>query len=184
MLYKQVIKQKSYEKIVHLLRRHPITFVPKIMLFFILTGVGYEVFFLLNSLFPQLFLENITLAVLILLGTAYALSIVLFLYTAFVNYFLDMWFVTNDRVVDVLQAGLFHRTISETDLYRIQDVTSSSIGIFATIFNYGNVYIQTAASQERFTFYNVHNPHKIREELVHLAEEDRKYHTSQATQME
>lgn len=184
MLYKQVIKQKSYEKIIHLLRRHPITFVPKVLFFVILLGVEYGLYFLLSSMFPQLFVNNITYAILLLGATAYTLSILLFLYTAFINYFLDMWFVTNDRIVDVLQAGLFDRTISETDLYRIQDVTSKSEGLFATMFNYGEVNIQTAASQERFTFYNVHNPHKIREELVQLAEEDRKYHMKQPAQME
>lgn len=178
MLYNQVIKQKSYEKIIFLLRRHPITFVPRILLFIILLGVEVGVYFLLQTLFPQLFTQLWIFAVLVLFASAYTLSIWLFLYTAFVNYFLDMWFVTNDRVVDVRQEGLFSRTIAETDLYRTQDVTSECNGIFATVFNYGNVYIQTAGAKERFVFSNVAYPHKIREDLIKLADEDRKIHMS------
>ncbi len=180
MLYSQIIKQKSYEKIIYLLRRHPVTFIPRVILFVLLLGVEVGVYFLLHELFPQLFLQNFSFAALVLFGGVYTLSIWLFFYTAFVNYFLDMWFVTNDRIVDVRQAGLFARTVAETDLYRLQDVTSESDGFFATVFNYGNVYIQTAAEKERFTFFNVANPNKIREELVQLSDEDRKYHVQSA----
>ena len=52
--------------------------------------------------------------------------------------------------------------------------------MFATMFNYGNVYIQTAGEAENFVFRNVPNPHHIREEIVRLAEEDRKHHIVRA----
>lgn len=179
MHYGNIIKQKPYEKIVYLLRRDTVTFIPRILLLLILIGVGYGLYSLLKILFPALFINNIPLAVLILLGGVYALSIWLFFYTAFINYFLDIWIVTNDRIIDIHQHGLFARTIAELDLFRVQDVTSEAKGFFATVFDYGNVYIQTAGEKERFTFFNVPEPHKIREAIIQLADEDRKYHASQ-----
>lgn len=179
MQYGNIIKQKPYEKIIYLLRRDTVTFIPRILLLLILTAVGYGLYFLLKLLFPALFINNNALAVLILLGGVYAISILLFFYTAFVNYFLDIWIVTNDRIIDIHQHGLFARTIAELDLFRVQDVTSECHGLFATVFDYGNVYIQTAGEKERFTFFNVPEPHKIREAIIQLADEDRKFHASQ-----
>lgn len=178
MLYSQVIKQKGYEKIVHLLRRDIITFIPYILFLVMLLGVEVGVYFLLKTLFPDLFLKNFTLAVMYILAFVYTLSVWLFFYTAFVNYFLDMWIVTNDRIVDIRQKGLFSRTVAELDLFRVQDVTSEAHGIFATVFDFGNVYIQTAGEQERFVFYNIPEPHKIREAIIRLADEDRKFHNA------
>ncbi|MCX6779008.1 MAG: PH domain-containing protein [Candidatus Magasanikbacteria bacterium] len=178
MLYSQVIKQKSYEKIAHLLRRDIVTFVPYVFFLILLLGVEVGVYFLLKTLFPDLFLKNITLAVLYIAGFIYTLSVWLFFYTAFVNYFLDMWIVTTDRIVDIRQMGLFSRTVAELDLFRVQDVTSEEHGLFATMFDFGNVYIQTAGEKERFIFYNVAEPHKIREAVIHLADEDRKFHNT------
>lgn len=178
MLYSQVIKQKPYERIVHLLRRDVITFIPYIFFLLVLLGVEVGVYYLLKGLFPDLFLKNLSLAILYWLAFIYTLSVWLFFYTAFINYFLDMWIVTNDRIVDIRQMGLFSRTVAELDLFRVQDVTSEAHGFFSTVFDFGNVYIQTAGEQERFVFYNVPEPHKIRESIILLANEDRKFHNA------
>lgn len=176
MTYSSLIHQKSYEKIVYNLRRHVVNFVPYVFFIFILLGMGAGVFYFLNTLFPSLFLKNNWQAAILLLSSVYLLAIWLFFYTAFIDYYLDVWIVTNDRIIDIRQSGLFGRTIAELDLFRVQDVTSECKGFFATIFNYGNVYIQTAGAKQRFTFVNVPDPHHIREAIVRMADEDRKYH--------
>jgi len=178
MDYSRVIKQKKYEKIIYLLRRDTITFIPQIFLTVVLFAAEYGIYFLLKEMFPQLFIKNISLAFLSVFAFIYTLSVWLFFYTAFVNYFLDMWIVTNDRIIDIAQKGLFSRTIAELDLFRVQDVTSEQHGLFATMFDFGNVFIQTAGKQERFIFHNVPEPHKIREAVIRLADEDRKYHNA------
>lgn len=178
MTYARVIKQKTYEKIQYLLRRDLVTFIPYILLLLILLGVEMGLYFLLKTLFPMLFINNIGRAAMILLGSLYTLSVWLFFFTAFVNYYLDMWIITNDRVIDIRQHGLFARTVAELDLFRVQDVTSECKGLFATAFDFGNVYIQTAASKERFVFYNIPRPHLIREAIIKLADEDRKHHNT------
>ncbi|OGH68818.1 MAG: hypothetical protein A3J66_02050 [Candidatus Magasanikbacteria bacterium RIFCSPHIGHO2_02_FULL_47_14] len=171
-----LIKQKSYERVVHILRRHPVTFLPKVLFFILLILVPIAIFLLFKNLFP-LFIEKEMIQVLgILLGSLYYFGILLFFYTEFVIFYLDMWVVTNDRIIDIEQFGLFSRTISELDLFRIQDVTTDVHGIFPTLLHYGTVTVKTASDNINIVFHDVPQPNKIREELIQLSHEDRKYH--------
>lgn len=180
MTLAQLIRQKLYEHDVFRIRRHPITFVPQIFLFLALAAVPIVLYYFFLKNFPSLFTGQITYPGLIIIATIYYLSVWLFFYSNFVNWYLDIWIITNDRLIDIRQEALFARTIAELDLYKIQDMASEVKGIFATIFNYGNVFIQTAGEQERFELLNIHDPHNLRKKIADLSEEDRKYHIKQA----
>lgn len=172
----ELIKQKSYEKPVYILRRHPLIFLKDVALFVFLAAIPYALYYVLQSYFA-LSLGGPYGYPLLVLGTSiYYLAIWLFFFTQFIDYYLDVWIVTNDRVVNIEQQALFGRTISELDLYKIQDVTSEVKGAIPTFFNYGNVYIQTAGEKERFVFEQVSNPHEIRKSVIDLIDTDRKYH--------
>lgn len=176
MIISNLIKQKSYEKINYLLRRHPITFVPTLFLFLILILIPPGLYLLLNNLFPQLLTSAVFYPPAILIASIYYLSLYIFFYAQFIDFYLDLWIITNDRVVDIEQMGLFSRTISELDLFRIQDVAVNIHGLFPTMFHYGNITVKTASSGSHFVFHHIHNPNEIRQALIRLAEEDRKHH--------
>lgn len=171
-----LIKQKPYEKIEYYLRRHSITFIPILATFIILMLVPVAMYFLINNLFPQLLTGQFSYPVLVLFASIFYLSIYLFFYGQFIDFYLDVWIVTNDRIVDIEQHGLFSRSISELDLYNIQDVTVEVTGFFATMFKYGNLNVKTASSNSQIIFRNIPNPNEVRQELVQLAENDRKFH--------
>ena len=173
-----MIRQKSYEHIVYVLRRHPVTFIPAIFLFLVLLLAPAAVFYLITTLFPELISNEVYYAIGVLFGSTYILGVLLIFYTQFVEHFLDIWIVTNDRILDVEQINLFSRTISELDLFRIQDVTTDVHGVFATLFQYGNVSIKTASQNIDVVFRQVSHPNKIREEILRLSHIDRKYHYS------
>ncbi len=118
----------------------------------------------------------------VLLGM-YFLAVWLFAFMQFADYYLDTWIVTTERVIDNEQHGLFNRTASELHLANIQDVTSEINGVLHTFFNYGDVFVQTAAEKERFTFHDVANPEKLKESILKLAEEDKRRHLSMAEQI-
>ncbi len=172
------IRQKSYEHIVRTVRRSFITFIPTILLTLILLAIPVILKFFFDALFPNFLASTPLLPLFILFVSVYYLSIGIFFYSSFVIFYLDMLVITNDRLLDIEQRNLFARSISETDLYQVQDVSSEVIGVFATIFNYGNVTIQTAGAVLKFMVHNVHDPNGLRDEILSLAEEDRKYHTS------
>ena len=181
MSVSNVIHQKDYEKVVFILHRHSLTFVPIIGLFTILMLVPVVLYFMLNNLFPEVLANPEIHTSFMLFGSVYYLSTYLFFYGRFIDFYLDMWIVTNDRIVDIEQHSLFHREITELDLYRIQDVTASVRGVFSTLFKYGDVTIKTASSTSTIVFRNVPNPNHIREQLISLADEDRKYHMKDIT---
>ena len=172
----RLIKQKSYERIVYVLRRHPITFFPNILLFVFLLIIPTALVLLVINLFPDVIGTEVGTAIVTLIASAFYLMILVVFYTQFTEFYLDMWFVTNDRIIDVEQLGLFARTISEVDLFRIQDVTTDVHGVFPTIFKYGVVSVKTASNNRNIVFYNVYKPNVIREHLIQLAHEDRKFH--------
>lgn len=148
-------------------------------MFLVLIIMPIIVYVVIISLFPGIIDNPRLYPILLLLGSMYLLTMYLFFYVRFIDYYLDLWIVTNDRIIDTEQHNLFHRNITELDLFRIQDVTVETYGFFSTIFDYGNVIIKTASSNTNIIFYEVHHPNHIREELLRLSHEDRKYHTIQ-----
>lgn len=172
----EFINQKSYEQVVYRIRRHPVTFLPILFLFLVLLMVPVILYMIISTIFPALLDGVRSYTLLILLGSAYMLTMFLLFYVRFIDFYLDVWIVTNDRIIDIEQNNLFSRSITELELFRIQDVTVDMHGVFATIFNYGNLSVKTASSNAHIIFYNIPRPNTIRERLIELAEEDRKYH--------
>lgn len=176
MILSHIIRQKSYEKIEYYLHRAGITFIPTLLMFLVLLAMPVALYFLLQNIFPLWLTDPKIFPLLVLGASIFYLGIYLFIYAQFVDFYLDSWVVTNDRIIDIDQLGLFAKTVSEMDLYRIQDVTVDVKGFFHTIFNYGNVIIKTASGNAHIIFYNVPNPTEIGRTLIELAEHDRKYH--------
>ncbi len=100
----------------------------------------------------------------------------MFFYHSYLDYDLDVWMVTNERVISIELQGLFHRVVAELELFRVQDVTSETRGILGTLFNYGNVYIQSAGTHQRFVFRHVPRPQETAKLISELAEQDREIH--------
>lgn len=106
----------------------------------------------------------------ILLFGVYALFWALAFFIAWLNFYLDTWIITNERIINIEQLRLFYRTVSEQKLFRVQDVTTDVHGFFAGMFRYGNVSIQTAAEKERFVFEQVPHPEEVAKTIMHLLE--------------
>lgn len=175
---KHFINQKSYEKVALVVRRHFITFAPALILFLVLFfAVPVFSYWLISNLFSNILIHPIFLPLLILGAGIYFLSVLLFFYTYFVTFYLDTTIITTDRLVDVEQQSLFSRTVSELDLYQIQDATSEVKGLLPSLFNYGNVIIQTAGPVNQFIMDGVPDPHNLRQMLLNLSSEDKKFHS-------
>jgi hypothetical protein len=176
MNIKHLFKLKSYEHIEMVVRKHPIFLFRDFLLFLALAVVPGGVVVMVQSVVPTLFTNAIALPIIAVLGSIYYLAIWLFFFSTVLDYYLDIWVLTNDRLIAVEQEGLFSRTISEMDLWLVQDVTSEIKGIGATVFSYGKLSVQSAAEHANFHFENCFNPNGIRQKVLSLAEEDRKYH--------
>mgnify|MGYP001576949469 CR=1 FL=1 len=163
--------QHDGERVLLVLRRHPFVFV--------LVTVAFVLFALLplfiRFLIPESFFQNlegtIWEALISVALSMYFLFLWLFFAYAWVDYYLDLWIVTDERIVNIEQAVFFNRVISEQRLLRVQDATSEVKWLFPTFLDYGNVFIQTAGERERFVFEQVPHPDLVKK-VVLLAHEE------------
>ncbi len=164
---------KEGEKIVLLLRRHSIVLFRFIFFLILLGGIPIILYFIFKdyiaaSIEPDGFLYIF----LLILASLYYLYIWLFFFHAWVDYYLDVWIVTTERIISIEQEGLFSHTMSEQRLFRVQDVTSETKGFWPSVFHYGNVYIQSAGEEQRFVFEQVAHPYEISRKILDLHDED------------
>jgi len=161
------------EEIVIMVKRDVLVILKRIGFFIFLAILPIIVY---KILFSQIFTidqDSIFYAMIILGAVIYFLSIWLFLLFSIVDYYLDMWIVTNRRIISIEQKGFFSRTIAEVKLFRIQDVKSNVEGLVSTIFNYGSVHIQSAGTNPNFHFEEVPDPDRIKDMIVNLVQKNK-----------
>jgi len=168
------------EKLVGLYRRHPITIFGLIVTFFFMLVLPLGIYLFIRVFHSDYLANQQFLALLIMFGGLFFLFVVMFLYQNFLDYWLDTWIVTNRRILNIEQNGLFGRTTSELRLYRVQDVTAKVAGFVQSMLDFGMVYVQTAGEKEYFTFEDVPHPNLISKQILELAELDRKEHLEAA----
>lgn len=162
------------ERVVYFLRRHPIVLVGLTLGVLLFMAMPVLVITALTTFQPELLASQAIRATIVMGGSIFMLFSWLFLFQNYVDYFLDMWIVTDKRVLNIEQTGLFGRTVSELRLYRIQDVTASVHGILHTVFDFGHVEIQTAGENLRFQFEEVPHPNTVAKKILELSECDRR----------
>lgn len=163
--------QQPDEQEVYIFRRHKIIMAEKIFLFLIEVVIPLIIYYLLTN-YTDWLEDNTSILyiIFVVLAGLYYLYIILFLFQAWIDYYLDIWIITNERIISIEQLGLFKRTISELRINRVQDVTSEVHGFLPTIFKYGNVSVQTASSEEKFNLWQVPHPDEITRKIMALQE--------------
>jgi len=142
------------EKVVLLLRQHMIVNVKWVLatiVIFFVPSVA-RMFGVFSSL-PSGFELIITMA--------WYLVTIAYAFENFLSWYFNVYIVTDMRVVDVDFYNLIYKEVSDANLNKIQDVTYNMGGVARAVFNYGDVFIQTAAEVPEFDFLAVPNPDKV-----------------------
>jgi Bacterial PH domain len=171
MVHKLFPSQQEDETIYLVVREHWAHLALKILVW-----VFFAAVLVLFNIFSRSTLPGLTQGILgqgtLLVTQIYTMLLVLSLFLIFVFYYLNIQIITSIRVVDVTQEGLFNHVVSELHIDKIEDATSQTVGILGTIFNYGNVFVQTAGTAERFEFHNVPDPAGIEKMVLDLYEKN------------
>jgi len=85
------------------------------------------------------------------------------------TYYMDIWVVTNKRIIDIDYQRLFDRNISIIRLDRVQDIATHVQGIMGTLFRYGSVVVQSAGSEKEFVIDQIANPEALRDAISRSA---------------
>jgi membrane protein YdbS with pleckstrin-like domain len=154
--------QEADETIVLLLRQHIIKIIPWVLFTILLFCIPFF-FPIISPIFNLQFVPTRFQFIGILLWYLLTLS---FAFQNFLMWYYNIYIVTNHRVIDVDFFSLLYKTISDAPLEKIQDVTYSMGGVGSALFNYGNVFIQTAAEVPNFEFLSVPTPDKVVKTIV------------------
>jgi hypothetical protein len=161
--------QQENERICLVLRPHWFIFFLKFLAWLLFASILVLVDWAINNYAPALkeapYVDYINL-----FKSIYLMFLMLGLLMLWIVYYLNIQIVTNERIVDITQRSLINRTISELHLNNIEDVTAELKGVFGTLLNYGNVYIQTAAETERFVFDKVPDPAAVEKMILDMYE--------------
>jgi uncharacterized membrane protein YdbT with pleckstrin-like domain len=156
------------ERVIYKTRPHWFIFFKKIIIFLIEAIVPVIIYAVINNFFPELLIDQRVFALLFLGASLYYLFIWLILFYNWVDYYLDMFIITDKQIIDVAQRGIFNRRLAQYPLSRIQDVMVESKGIFPTMLHFGDLHIQTAGAQARTCFDNIPEPFLVADKINDL----------------
>lgn len=155
------------EKIILEVRKHWFVFLVPIVALVVGAFLPLIIYAIWDSkLIPQFLhisLSGQNLSITILLYLMWILGLWMNFFLQWTNYYLDVWYVTDKRIIDINQKGIFHREISNLRFDKIQDISVEVKGIIATFLNYGDIRVQTASENSReFFIHNASDPEKAK----------------------
>lgn len=168
-MHKLFPSQAEDERIHIVVREHWLRLVGRILIWFVFVGIMLVFNFYAKAIVPGLLVGTLG-KVTDIFRDLYILFLILALFLIWIHYYLNVQIITDRRIVDIDQVGLFSHVVSELHIENIEDVTSKTTGIVGNLFNFGMVYVQTAGSKERFEFNYVPNPGSINKLLLDLYE--------------
>lgn len=149
--------QRDGEKVEFIFRRH-IGTAKK--------GVFFLIIMIIIGIIPMVLWQNdarmfwvfIGCVIVGLLGMGYA----------YLLWYFSIYIVTNERIRQITQKGLFKKTVVDLGLDKIQSVSVNIPSVFAGIFGYGTILIQTGVGD--LIISHVPKPNQIHNKLQNAAQ--------------
>ena len=151
--------QDSNEKILLLLRAHPITNLQWIISAILLIVAPFFVPYALMLL--NLDLSSLSQVFGIVFLIINYLLVLIIIFEGFLHWYFNVYIVTDKNIVDVDFHSLLFKNIDVAPLRNIEDTSSSMGGILNSIFHYGHVFIQTAGASKNIDLASVPRPHHV-----------------------
>lgn len=93
-------------------------------------------------------------------------------FAAWTDYYLDIWAITNKRLIAINQQGFFRRSVGSFRLDRLQDMNVEIQGIVPTLLNFGTLQAQTAGgSEEEFRATGLPRPRELKALILRASDE-------------
>ncbi len=105
----------------------------------------------------------------------YLVGLLIIFLWGFVHWFnwrYDLYVITDRRVVDSTRRFPFNKRLAEAQLDRVQDTSYEKSGLFANVFNYGTMIIQTAGEASNFKWEGMPDPVRAQAIVRSAVEED------------
>jgi uncharacterized membrane protein YdbT with pleckstrin-like domain len=106
-----------------------------------------------------------------LLGLLYVLWLTIvwmMFFFRWTDYYLDIWIITDKRIIEIEHAGMWHRDVASLRYESIQDVSIEIRGFLHTLIGIGDLHVQTAGMEKEFIFKNVAHPEEVKQLISRL----------------
>lgn len=164
--------QEPGEIVVLVLRRHKFT---------VLFPLGFQILFALipilvwQYLSPQI--AAMGLSSLFFFGASlFYLLLWTHIFYMLTIYALNTVIVTDKRIIENEQHAFFSRKVSELHTNRVQDVSARTTGFLETFIGFGDIVVQTAASEREFVFHRIGNPERVKDSIMKVVAAHPQHH--------
>lgn len=99
-----------------------------------------------------------------------------FMFLDWINDELDLFIVTDSRIIWIDQQSALSRVVSECSLDRVQEVNAQVSGIWQTLFNFWDVHIHTASEHSNMIVRYAPDPVENARRINNIIQEYRKSH--------
>ncbi len=99
------------------------------------------------------------------LGVGLLVGIFFFL-PAWIAWYYSVFIVTNQRLIQITQKGLFHKSVVDVGINQIQMVNYEIAGLQETLLKFGTIMMQTYLGD--LVIHDVHHPAKIQKKLLSI----------------
>lgn len=159
--------QDDDEKIILLLRAHPITnlswIIPALLVALVPIFLP-KLLQILNTALPSIPSQFIWALIII-----NYLVVLVIIFEGFLFWYFNVHILTNKRIVDIDFHSMLYKNVDLAPLINIQEANSHVKGIFGLIFHFGDVFIQTAGAKIAVDFYKVPRPHEVADIIMDQA---------------
>jgi membrane protein YdbS with pleckstrin-like domain len=161
--------QEPDEHIELMLRQHWVTNIGWVLTsligfitpFFVSAFDRFMNFNLLTQIKP-----DVIIAIIIL----WYMFVMAYIIESFFYWYFNIYIVTNLHLVDISLQSLLSKSVTEILLEDVQSAETKMTGIFSSLFNYGDVIIETAAKDQKIQFKLVPQPDLVVDRIQDLQE--------------
>ena len=151
--------QEPGETIVLLLRKHWLTNLSWLL-------IAVLIIIIPLFLFPAIIVGGVNIGqvpknFISLLIFGWYLMVFSFILVNFLLWYFTVSIVASERIVDIDFINLLNKKFAETRIARVEDVTMRTGGFIRSFFDYGDVFVQTAAKEAVFQFDAVPHPDQV-----------------------
>ncbi|MDB5266190.1 MAG: hypothetical protein JWN89_5 [Parcubacteria group bacterium] len=156
--------QEESEKVILILRKHIFIIYSQVFLYGVLIFVPWAV----GQGFGGFLSAQALMHLFVFISSLWMLFFWAAIFYSLTMYSLNVVIITDHRIIESSQLGLFKRKISELHLSRVQDISVRTDGIIETALKFGDLEVQTASEQREFIFRLIPNPEHVKDVIMNL----------------
>ena len=171
-----MIKLEEGEQNIKIVRRHYLVMVPIVLTLIFGARAPSILYYFLISGFVSLnqnlktIIENFVSNWSVFGYAIWILILWVVFFIEWTDYYLDLWIVTDRRIIDIEQKGFFYREVTSFSFRQIQDITVETRGFIETFFKFGTLHIQTAGHSREIVIRDAYYPEEARSLILRLQE--------------